>query len=1665
MSGKLKATIIVLVAVALVAFVSWKILTVDGDSKPLPGKSDSPSTKQTDTQDKKAKDIDSTDNASNLTKPPDSGTYSITGRVLAAIDNTPINNAQVSYEYYKKWKPGVDPIHKKTSSGKNGDFGIYLPTTTYGSWNWVQVEAESYAAHSTSIWWDRKKKKPKDIGDIHLSKGIQIQIKVTDASNGQPISGSTIRFYRLQGKQKGNNEPARFSIQLKKRTNETGAASICLEDGTYKVITRADGYLTDRKEDILIEESNTSLIVKLVKGAELSGTVVDEEGCAIKDASVSAGVEYKTQWGMETTIYDREETNGDGIFLLNGLPHGNSFTISADADEFLSTSVENVSLDCKSLTLTLKKAATISGIVIHENGSIIPKAKLILEHKNENDEFESYYGSVDGPDKENGQFKVNKLVPGSNYRISAKAKNLISCIAVVVAGGNETITIVLSEGEIISGHVVDEVGEPVTEASVSAFEESSGGEVSETTADNEGAFRLTGFGAEGEYSIRAEKTGYKKRLWNVSRFPPGSTDIIIVLPHNLLMNGVITDADTGKPIPGVRVGVEDIKSGWGWSGVASDNSGNYSIQLDADIKKYSVKIRSKTHNDIDEHILEIPHETKGVYIKNYQLERGIIVSGTITDAATRKPLEGVKICTDDFGFGKETHSDAQGKYLLGGIGVGVVDLKFRLIKYVSEHREVNATAEGIQLDVTMAAGGTIEGKVTDSQGSNLDRIHVSAVNLDTGNLSDKSRKDAWATWTGRNGYKFAGVNAGSKYSVVAGGEGYLMQEKQILVQKGETVKVDFELSPVPAIHGRVTNEQGEPIKGAEVEFTEYWKNRHGASEIAERYESERDSGSGYNRFVHHQNSRNGTSTPRFTTEKDGKFKIDNASPGCWMVKVKAEGYIENETGPIIYTHEHGCENLSIILEKGRAISGTVMDTDGNPISKVAVSVTADLYHRAGEAETDEKGNYTIAGIRSGELEIDATLKGYYGGYIRTVEPGQDKVDFTLNKCGVIRGRIVGVDEYKQVNVRAEPNEALPSITYPFDADNKTLREFRTKNGERDERSASDYFHYPKNEFEIFVPAGIYKITATGSGFLGTEVKDIVVEDGQATEGVTIEVAKGASIKVTVLRKEDRVPLQHATINLIPEDKHDKSRASGKNNTHGWTERDGSVTIAGVIPGKYYVRAKGSSFSGNTIGPVDIGLEKKTEVEILLGEAGMIIGKVLDHTGQPKKEVIVTLIFRDSHEQTNRHIDNKETDKNGMFSFSGLTAGKYTLQAELDKKAGFAALFSVGDGKIEVEVAEGEIVTCTIKFGKKTRVYGLVYKGENPVTEYELTFLPDGSPFGGIEVEVGSGGNYEIEVLPGKYTAIISIEGIGATRIDIIVPEQDGFQQDFEFSTASISGIVMSPDGTPIDNAGVLLLEAKDVVDINSFGMSDFFKILTGNCNTDSKGCFKFENIAPGEWVIVAFKDSYASGQSSTILIGKDAVEENIRIRLKEAAKLSGHIVDSQGNPVTGVSLIAIEADTTGSRNLFDLLSGADTDNNGDFTFEQIVPGEHVIYGTKVGYGQIAKRITVAESGVSIQNFVISKGGNIKITVTSNLEPLEGTKIEVTNSDGVKMLTGGLMASNSIGTSNSAGIILVKDLPPGQYSGKITKSGYSEHVQSFTVTAGQTVEIAVELHRQ
>jgi len=130
----------------------------------------------------------------------------------------------------------------------------------------------------------------------------------------------------------------------------------------------------------------------------------------------------------------------------------------------------------------------------------------------------------------------------------------------------------------------------------------------------------------------------------------------------------------------------------------------------------------------------------------------------------------------------------------------------------------------------------------------------------------------------------------------------------------------------------------------------------------------------------------GSTRERVDADTDGRFRVSNLAPGSYRVLAEKPGFVTavadprrafERPAPVDVANDR-TTSVDLVMERGAAIEGTILNDAGEPAMNVVVSAERFVYDTIGrhlapvrQTRTDDRGHYRLHTLPPGEYYVDA----------------------------------------------------------------------------------------------------------------------------------------------------------------------------------------------------------------------------------------------------------------------------------------------------------------------------------------------------------------------------------------------------------------------------------------------------------------------------------------------------------------------------------------------------------------------------------------------------------------------------------------------------------------------------------------------------------------------
>ena len=606
-------------------------------------------------------------------------------------------------------------------------------------------------------------------------------------------------------------------------------------------------------------------------------------------------------------------------------------------------------------------------------------------------------------------------------------------------------------------------------------------------------------------------------------------------------------------------------------------------------------------------------------------------------------------------------------------------------------------------------------------------------------------------------------------------------------------------------------------------------------------------------------------TVNLSDSKNGAFKIDNLMPGQWRIKVSSNEYIQQSIDAEVTSKS--ITKVDAAMSHGASLSGRVVAHGSlDPIQGAIVSmgwskasgfdaIMKNGLSGANVTASDKDGNFTLRGIAPGMEWLSVTAEGYSDTAIKgkPLEEDEDRSDVTIKvrQGAIIQGIVY--DRHNQILAQR--------MVGGFSTDSEDF--WQTTSDENGAYQAKNI--KPGNYF--VVSAALDANSLMQGDMLavlnGGRVLSVFAKEGETVELDIIDLSAGGC-KLKGKLTDNGQPVKNAALFCMAggASMFDLRMASAK------TDENGEFEFQSLAPGEYTLQINSDVFSGTV--PFEAP-DAPEDYQLLETPQGIVRGQIVsESSGQPLEGINVRLEKEDGPSgmmgmMFSRGDWNNNTDENGQYEITGVSPGKYHINAEQgwwgrDEDNGSGSVGKKRSASFQVGMhATVQAETLALPIAAAMRISATTSDGK----AFDSGFRLKAKNINGDEYD-GWGWNGE-----GR------IEGMNPGTYSVVVSPRDGYAQQ------TIEGVTVGGEGTV--ELSVVLAEgsklAARVLDAGNQNITAQLKVLDSSGNrvdadgggrmfaSMENGTTPLGTYEPGTYTVVA--EFEGRNQSKTVTLGSD----------------------------------------------------------------------------------------------------------------------------------------------------------------------------------------------------
>jgi hypothetical protein len=460
----------------------------------------------------------------------------------------------------------------------------------------------------------------------------------------------------------------------------------------------------------------------------------------------------------------------------------------------------------------------------------------------------------------------------------------------------------------------------------------------------------------------------------------------------------------------------------------------------------------------------------------------------------------------------------------------------------------------------------------------------------------------------------------------------------------------------------------------------------------------------------------------------------------YRLETRRSAYVDADPAPgdprplnVVHLASGSVENVDLVLSRGGAVVGTVVDSAGEPLQGVRVNAlqvhreNGQLVasHAGWERLTDDRGRFRVFGLPSGSYLLvastDAVASGgdrdQRRGFAQVYYPGSASI-VNAQPVEVIAGRdLIGIDvSFAPSTTARVTGVAVNSLGEPIVGRIQLVTNRRSGVVTTDAMTTRVD---PEGGFELRdVPPGDYVLKAIVESGIGGQAEfaaEFISVGDRDPARIAVRTSPGTTLEGRfIVEGMPNPPMRALSLRAASVDI-DRAPETTRGSSGLAVFDDGRFYLTGLfgpmrftlptLPAGWYLKSMTIGGVDATDTPFDFGSGGHTigDAEIVMSRSGATIAGVVNDG--PRAGSFVAVAFPTAREwwfSGSRHLQQRRGSANGSFDIDGLPPGDYWVVA-VDRLGDWEspeALDALVPLATRVTVAEGQVVSTELRLRRR-----------------------------------------------------------------------------------------------------------------------------------------------------------------------------------------------------------------------------------------------------------------------------------------------------------------------------------------------------------------------------
>ncbi len=479
---------------------------------------------------------------------------------------------------------------------------------------------------------------------------------------------------------------------------------------------------------------------------------------------------------------------------------------------------------------------------------------------------------------------------------------------------------------------------------------------------------------------------------------------------------------------------------------------------------------------------------------------------------------------------------------------------------------------------------------------------------------------------------------------------------------------------------------------------------------------------------------------------------------------------------------------------------------------------------------------------------------------------------------------------------------------------------------------------------------------------------------------------------------------------------------------GTADSAGRFLFEDVEPGKISLGASATGWQEAKLDDLEVveGADL-TGVELPLKQGAVVEGRVVAPDGRPAVGAEVSKVQEQSQMVRFRGTG---TDGDGYYRIEGLAPGKVSIEATHENWARVVK---------DLEAKPG-VNTVDLQFQGGQDVSGRVMDAAGaPVAGASVQLATPGRYFGGSDAATGADGGFRFEgVGDGDYEVLAAKRGYAApddrTKVHVAGAPVTGLAVKLDLGVV-VTGTVSGLDPEKLSKVEVRAEKASGGWPQSSSAV-------------DRQGRYRLEDLAPGEWRLVAYHVPSGQQARGDLTIAPGATEATLDLRFGGGITLTGRAVQGD-TPVRGADLALVGTDIESS-------GRGRTDSDGRFSVGGLDPGSYQLELNQWETGLFHEEKLDVRGPRDVLVRVPTARISGRVVDAADRRPVSGVRVTVSSQDPDAARNAAFRLDRSSST-DLEGRFSIANVADGTWRVSATAESYAAKTTDVTVRSGRDVD--------